>query len=1003
MNRAPSRGSGRFSLMFPIICVFFCGLFFLLAQAQDAVLDTDFLIRNWDGSGGLSGAAITSMTQTPDGYLWLGTRNGLARFDGVHFHLFDLTRTSSLTTNRVTSLFTDRQGNLWVGTGDGLIKVLRDDFNLSAAQLVGRNWQVLALNEDEHSRVWAAVAGIGLIGVFTNQPRQTNQIVLGADTGLVQGTAKNLWLVSGGNVWRLQTNQWIKLEASLLPGAGTVTAAGPAADGGLWYAVGQRIQKLNEPPAIVAGSADLRKPLPSLASALFEDAAGRVWAGTRGGGVFFYTPDQVLHRATASRARLMGGITSMFGDAQGAVWVGMSLGRVQQIRPRHLTDWPLPAAARESVPHTVCVRRDGSVWVGTDGAGVFSLQNGIFQPVNNPGRPDASTVVAILEDRQTNLWVGTQGGLFYFNEAREKLERFQRISESVVSALFEDRNGNLWVGGRGRLNRVRPDGVDVYEFTNKLDSAQQYEIRAIAEDAAGKIWLGTRRSGLFELRDGSLQHCNFFQPSSVTALHADADGSLWIGTMNGGLFHWQDGHINQWNLADGLPDNTVFAIIEDAADTLWISSGDGIFGLNKHALAHYNKTNGLSLLPMRLAREDGLLDNSCLGSGQPAATKSADGRIWFPTEKGIVSFQPEFFYPSLRQQALPVTEGVVVDGVPCIVARNNSLHISADARRFEFHFTAPVLDAPSLLQLRYRLEGLDESWEDAGQEREARYGRLPPGRYCFRVLAGKGGEWTESPHPLELQIVPRFWERGIFKLAASFALLGMVVAVVRLVERARARRKRHELELKQAMEQERARIAKDLHDDIGTGLTEVIFLSELAESGDVNPAEMPSHLANITGKTRQLAVAMDEAVWTANPKNDTLPNLAGYIADFAREFLRPTPVRCRLDISDNLPSIAMSATQRHNLLLAVKEALNNVVKHSAATEVWIRLHWEADILEIHVEDNGHGMVANPAGIAGDGSENMKARLSALGGLVHIQNQPGQGLFVCFTLPCGKHV
>jgi signal transduction histidine kinase len=422
-------------------------------------------------------------------------------------------------------------------------------------------------------------------------------------------------------------------------------------------------------------------------------------------------------------------------------------------------------------------------------------------------------------------------------------------------------------------------------------------------------------------------------------------------------------------------------------------------------LTNYARLKDPPLLARHLTGEGELADLACLGSGQPSATRSADGRFWFPTTRGVVSFDPA----TLPREHPPLTvllEEVWVDGVAHFEISNlksqiSALRVPSAARRLEFRYTSPEMVSPERLRFRHRLAGLEKEWVDAGSQRVAHYGHLPPGRYQFQVMAGMQDAWQLANRPFSIEVVPRLWERAGFQLAGVLTGLVLVGLAVRTLERGRARRRLARLETQQAMERERARIAQDLHDDLGTGLTEIMLLGELAAREETPAAERRRQVAAITEKSRQLAVAMDETVWTVNPKNDWLPNLASYLADFAREFFGSTPIRCRMDLADNLPRVALSAAQRHNLFLATKEALNNVARHSGASEVWLRLRLEAGQLELVVEDNGRGFEVSklkaqiPDG-GGNGLPNMGARLEALGGRAEIESQPGRGTTVRFV-------
>jgi signal transduction histidine kinase len=343
-------------------------------------------------------------------------------------------------------------------------------------------------------------------------------------------------------------------------------------------------------------------------------------------------------------------------------------------------------------------------------------------------------------------------------------------------------------------------------------------------------------------------------------------------------------------------------------------------------------------------------------------------------------------------------EDVKIDGVEQSFAEAKPLEIYTGMKRVEFRYTIADLDSSGRLKFRYQLEGQDDKLIDGNAQRTASYGALLPGTYRFRVICSGSAEGEiQATSPLTLIIKPHYYETSWFQTSAALLVLSMVGAGAHFIGRAKLRRKLERLEMQQAMEKERRRIAQDLHDDLGSGITEIMLLSELAkQDNNGSDAPMRSQLDDITQKARQVATAMDEIVWTVNPKNDSLPDLASYLADHAREFLRAANVSCRIDMMENLPPIPVSAQQRHNLFLAVKEALNNAVKHSRATEVWLRINWSQNRLTVIVQDNGCGFTDDAE--RGNGLANMMSRMETIQARAEIATQPGTGSKIEFVLP-----
>ena len=605
-------------------------------------------------------------------------------------------------------------------------------------------------------------------------------------------------------------------------------------------------------------------------------------------------------------------------------------------------------------------------------------------------------VAALLEDRHTNLWAGTYAGLL-----RRVGERFEptpgppALREPIL-ALLEDSQGNLWTGGRAGL--VRLNGEDVRYFSAESDLFGG-AIRALAEDHNGSIWMGPN-AGLYWLKSKMFDYYPVPQEphlQGILALHCDTSGSLWIGTDLAGLLRLRAGHVDQWLWSrDGLPSNHLTAILEDNAGDLWMSSENGIFCCSKPELDKYLRGVTPPLRPRRLTLADGLVRKVCSGVGQPSASKSADGRLWFPDGPALAMFDPATITRTVRVWP-PVIEGASVDGVP-VVRDAGGLRMRSGARRIDLQYTSPNVLTPERLRFRFQLDGLDKEWVDAGTRRDASYYRLPPGTYEFKVrVSGPEDAWQEGLG-LRLDILPRWWERPSLQLAAGIGLLAGVAGAVWAWERGRSRRRLERLELQRTLDAERQRIARDIHDDLGSGLTEIILLSDsLDEAIQPTPADQRI-VGEISARARSLTRAMDEVVWAINPRNDTLEGFLTYLGKFTQDYLAKAEVRCRWNVPVEVPELPLSADMRHSLYLACKEALHNIVKHAGAAEVSVRLNPTEEGFTLVIEDDGQGFATDCPPARGNGLSNMRQRLKELRGLCRVESAPGQGTRVVFSLP-----
>ncbi len=995
-----------------------------------AIQAQEFYVRNWHIEDGLPDATVTALAQTPDGYLWAGTTRGLVRFDGTQFKVFAAGPESGLAEAHITALLVDHQGVLWAaGLTDSLAYYEGGRFHtVSPAsgspggagfsrpdphgeeRLTRWMWgHVAKLAEDAEHAIWLVRGDNSLLrwwqGQFTRFTT-ANGLPAGQIDDLCADDARNLWLVVGSKLCHGRAGRWlVEAEAGE---SGPLQRLAPARAGGVWVAAPRKswtdgggwVRRFtgSEWMAALAPTPWSPNSLRSQVTTLLEDRAGRVWLGTLWGGVYYSGPAGQWQRVEAGGAFSQAVVTCLFEDQQGALWVGTMSEGLHRITRRPVSVLVLPPPAQENIITTSMVARDGNVWMGTDGAGAWRWRDGQFTPFGEEAGLTNRHVCALLEDHQTNLWAGTWGGLFRLQDGRFTREPGCPELDLSVLALFEDRSGRLWIGtprgpvcrenGAFKLHPVRPPGEDV-------------DIRAFVEDASGSLWVGAIGQGLFRLNGDQVEQfgpAQGFASHYARSLYVDAQDTLWVGTHGSGLFRYKAGRFTAYDTSDGLPSDTISSIMGDDSGNLWMGSDNGIFLCRAQQLQTYARGRSPALLGYRLGVPEGLRSRSCSGSGQPVCAKSADGKFWFPNMRGLAVFDPAKIAGEKRARRVLV-ESVVADGTPLAPNSAGECRAPSTAKRFEFHYTVPDLSATQPLRFRHLLGGMDRDWVEAGAQRVAYYSQLPPGRYQFRVMAGSGdGQWQECQAAFALQVVPRWWELRWVQVLAGVLLTAGVAGGITMNERRKLRRRLERLEMQQALEGERRRIARDLHDDLGSRLTEIVLLGELAKRGEQTPVALGDQVGGITRKVRQLVSAMEEIVWTVNPKNDSLASLATYLCDLTERFLAAAQLNCRLDVAESLPPVVLSAHARHNLLLAAKEALNNAVRHAAATQVRLRIHPEGGALRVTIEDDGHGFDARHPSRSGNGLSNIRSRLETVGGFAEIHSAPGKGTIVALVLP-----
>lgn len=995
----------------------------LLAQAPDGAATSippaappappgEYLIASWQTDDGLPQNTVTSIAQTPDFFLWFGTQNGLVRFDGARFTVLDANNLPELKDSRIVRLYVDRHGSLWIGTEGGGIVRLKDERATRFAIGEGASGQHLAAAcEDDAGALWLYTAD-GQLWRYANDRFLVSYFGLGQLStcrALVAEPPGSLWVGTDRRLSRVSQNpQPGPLEHQVLEDQPVSKLDGllAARGGGYWCLADHRVRKFRgrqlEADLGVYGWTNL--PV----FALCEDRQGSLWVGTLGGGVFQYdTHGQVTHLGT-SQGLSHDVIRSLFEDHEGNLWVGTEGGGVNRLKPRVFETLDQRRGLAANVVYSVCADAQGGLWVGSNGGGVDHFQDGAVQHYGPAGGLANPYVRCVYVARDQTVWAGTWGGgVFQLRDGRFQLAPGVRALNlnPVVRAIFQDRAGDLWFGTQGGLARWRAGAWTVFTTHEGLSAN---EVRAIAEDAAGNLWVGTIGGGLNRLAQGrfsALRQKHGLPSDDISSLYVDAEGVLWIGTLNRGLCRWQAGQLASFSTQQGLGDNSIGYILEDGQGHLWMGSAAGLLRVNKEELNALARGATNAVQCRSYGRADGLPTRECTVGGQPGAWRTADGRLWFATVKGLVSINPAQLKPSPYPPPVLI-ESILVDGQP---QNTNLLQVRGPARlvlpygkeQLEIRYTALNFSAPDRVRFKYRLEGYETTWVEAGPNRSARYSRLPPGHYRFQVLAcNQDGVWNPTGSGLGLVIEPPFWRTWWFRCGAGAGFLAAVAGLVYYFSTVKLRRQLERARRDEAVEKERSRIARDIHDQLGASLTQVTFLSELALNDKDAPAEVEAHARQISQTARSLTRALDEIVWAANPANDTLEGLMTYVCKYAQEYLSVAGLACRLEVPAQLPSWPLSPDARHHLFLAVKEALTNIVRHAKATEAALRLLVEPSRFVLEIQDNGCGLPAaeQMAAKGRHGLDNLRQRLAEVGGHCELDSAPGRGLMVRLVVP-----
>jgi len=971
---------------------------------------TPHFIRTWQVEDGLPQNKVTAGLQTRDGYLWVGTYGGLARFDGARFIVFNDNNTPALHNSRITSLFAATDLTLWIGDESGGVTQFKNGrFQDVPVHASWRGGKISAIAADETGDVW-------LMNETGELARVRDGLVLLPPAGVVSNVV-NLTRSSDGKIWvardgRVSVLEHGQLRAVDFGGAATylyVQGIGASRDGGLWVAGDARIRKWKDGQ----WTADLGEaPWEwGLVSSLIETRSGVLYAGTVDSGLYLVSskPGEGALHFDRANGFPSDWVMSLWEDREENLWAGTGAGLVM-VRPTNVETISPPDQWQGRALLSVYASTNGALWVGTEGAGLYRLQNGTWTNFSSEQGIRNSYIWSLAEDGDGRLYAGTWGGgLFVQNgdgfDYAPGLENFR----TPIPALLATGDG-LWVGTTAGLLRYRDGQVTWF---NQSDGRSLADVRAIAQDEQGNIWFGMAGNGLACLQNQTIQQfkrADGLSSDFIECLHFDESGALWIGTFGGGLNRYKNGKFTVINRSQGLPNGIIGHIESDGHGYLWVSSYAGIIQIREDELNRCADGEIKQVRCLTYGLNDGLPTLECAEGLQPAGCKTPDGRLWFPTAKGLVAVDPaNVTINGLRPPV--VIEEIRVNDKPLAGDTSTELRIPPGRRRLEFEYTALSFVAPERVRFKYRLNGFDTNWVDAGTKRLATYNYIPPGNYSFQVAAcNNDGVWNERGASLVFAVLPYFWQTTWFRFTALALLIVFSGGLVWFETRRRMRRRLGRAERQRDVERERTRIARDIHDDLGAQLTRITMISESARSdSDLGRLDrVAAGLGNIYEMSRELTRSMDEIVWAVNPRHDTLESLANYLERFAQEFLKAAGIRCRLDLPVHFPDWPLTAEVRHNLFLASKEALHNIVKHSAASEASLRMTVKAKSFELVIADNGHGFspeskrqsVSEVSSriSAGNGLENMTRRLSTIGGSCRIESALEKGTKVVFTVP-----
>jgi signal transduction histidine kinase len=587
------------------------------------------------------------------------------------------------------------------------------------------------------------------------------------------------------------------------------------------------------------------------------------------------------------------------------------------------------------------------------------------------------------------MWIGTPDGLNQFRDGRfTTLTVADGLSSDLVRSIFVDRSGVVWVGTRNGLNKIKDGQFTI--FTTKDGLANDF-IGTVSETSNGALWIGTR-SGLSEYRDGrfvSFTTKDGLSNDVVTALYEDSERNLWVGTNGGGLNRLRDRKFVSYTTRNGLPDNVIYRILEDNQRNLWCTSPKGIFKLALSELSEFAEGKLQSLTTTSYGTSDGMLTRECSGGGYPAGWRGADGKLWFPTIKGVAMIDPN--NTQFNKEPPPVViEQIRVDDQ--LVASQNGLKLSPATTRLEFYFTALSFVAPDKVRFKYKLEGFDPDWIDAGTRRSASYTNLRPGNYTFHVIAANNdGVWNSEGASVQFYWRPHFYQTYWF-----YALLLLLLAfAIWQTYRFRIRRMQKQFD---AVLAERTRIAREIHDNLAQEMLGIsVQLEVVARTMPAGAELAQSHLDRVRMLVRHGIAEARRYVWDLRSQALDKADLPTALAETARRLTADTPVEAQVEVSGVFRALPRNIED--NLLRIGQEAINNAVAHANARQLAVKMTFDIQCVQLSVRDDGRGFDAS-TGIANGhfGLVGMRERAERMGGTLKIMSSAETGTEIVVDVP-----
>ncbi len=936
--------------------------------------------QTWRTETGLPQNSVHAIVQSHDGFIWLGTEGGLVRFDGTHFVVYDLHNTPQLGSNSIRSIVEDSDKALWLGTGSGLARFQKGEVTRFTTRDGLPSNDVWGLLEDASHRLWA----LSPDGIACYNHGRFDSYLIPPEHGPLTGAMAvkrggGLWLSARAGLMAFEHSAYTAAHADL-PSKDQLDSILLDHAGHLWMGTKAGLVELTETGTRRFTTND---GLPGKhVTAIHEDRNGTIWVGTDNG--LARIRDGAIEQFPMNSPVSGTAVLSIAEDREGNLWLGTELDGVTMLRDQIFTAY----TSRDGLAgdSTRCLLADsrGTLWIGTDGRGLARMEHGKFQTISMQNGLSSNVILSLAEAADGTILAGTPDGLNKIEGNRiSVITSADGLPDDFIRSIYRDQDGSLWIGTRRGLCHLDAGRFVSYGQGDGLGSDL---IGSITRDRQGNLWIATLH-GLSLLRDGKFSTYttkNGLSSDIVTALIADPEGTLWIGTQDGGLNEFRNGAFFSFGSSSGLPE-AIYGLATHGSQDLWISSNSGIYRANTRQLESIASHRTDHVNVSSYGTGDGLPISECSSGGHPTVSRGPDGRIWFATVKGIAAANS--WYEQMNTVApLIALERVLLDDRP--FSPSSVREIAPGHSRVSFEYAGLSFSSPHRLRYRYKLDGFDRDWIDAGTRTTAYYTNLPPRNYVFRVAAATSEGLWNNEAALPIRVEPQYYQEIWFKAAvvAGLALLAYAIYVWRLRE-AEARFN--------AVLQERNRIAREIHDTLAQGLVGVSVQLEIVSrllSSSVDAAR--EHLDQARVQVRDSIGEARRAIWQLRSQPSERMDLAARLSKLAADAAANSRVRADVQVRGIYRSL--SADMEDELLRIAQEAVTNAIRHGEPAAIHIDLAYESRRVRMTITDDGRGFTVSPdvpPPIGHYGLKGMRERAEQIDAKLTVRSTPGSGTVV----------